>query len=424
MKKALSFVLIAIMLFGLVACAQPVSSEVLQSDKQRVTSPVATQAGLATLVDGNSAFTFDLYQALRETDDNLFYSPYSISLALAMTYAGARGETEEQMANTLHFVLPQNRLHPAFNSLDLELGRRGQGAKGKDGEGFRLHIVNAIWGQKDFEFLPEFIDLLAENYGAGLRILDFMKAPEQSRITINEWVSDQTEERIKDLIPQGAIDELTRLVLTNAIYFNAAWQYPFEEDATFNGAFHLLNGDKITIPMMRQTESFGYAEGDGYQVVELPYDGRELSMLVLLPQTGQFELFEQSLNAQRVDDIVKNLNTREVVLTMPKFEFESSFSLKKTLTAMGMPVAFSASADFSGMTGNPDLFIGEVLHKAFVSVDEAGTEAAAATAVIMELTAMPGEPVEVTIDRPFIFLIRDIESGTMLFIGRVVNPGV
>jgi len=422
MKKVLPFVLIAIMLFGLVACAEPVLSEVLQSDKQRVTSPVATQAGLATLVDGNSAFAFDLYQSLRETDDNLFYSPYSISLALAMTYAGARGETEEQMANTLHFVLPQNQLHQSFNSLDLELGRRGQGAKGKDGEGFRLHIVNAIWGQKDYEFLSEFLDLLAENYGAGLRILDFMKAPEQSRITINNWVSDQTEERIKDLIPQGAIDELTRLVLTNAIYFNAAWQYPFEEDATFNSVFYLLNGDKISIPMMRQTESFGYAEGDGYQVVELPYDGCELSMLVLLPQTGQFELFEESLNAQRVDDIVKDLNTREVVLTMPKFEFESSFSLKKTLTAMGMPVAFSASADFSGMTGNPDLFIGEVLHKAFVSVDEAGTEAAAATAVIMELTAMPGEPVEVTIDRPFIFLIRDIESGTILFIGRVIDP--
>ncbi len=424
MKKALLFMLIAIMLFGLVACAQPVLSEVLQSDKQRVTSPVATQAGLVTLVDGNSAFTFDLYQVLRETDGNLFYSPYSISLALAMTYAGARSETESQMADTLHFDLPQNQLHPAFNSLDLELGRRGQGAKGKDGEGFRLHIVNAIWGQKDYEFLSEFLDLLAENYGAGLRILDFMKAPEQSRITINKWVSDQTEERIKDLIPKGVIDELTRLVLTNAIYFNAAWQYPFEEDDTSNGAFHLLNGDKITVPMMRQTESFGYAEGDGYQVVELPYDGRELSMLVLLPQTGQFELFEESLNAQRVDDIVKNLNTREVVLTMPKFEFESSFGLKKTLTAMGMPVAFSASADFSGMTGNPDLFIGEVLHKAFVSVDEAGTEAAAATAVVMELTAMPGEPVEVTIDRPFIFLIRDIESGTSLFVGRVVNPGV
>jgi len=424
MKKALLFMLIAIMLFGLVACAQPVSSEVLQSDKQRVTSPVATQAGLATLVDGNSAFAFGLYQALREADGNLFYSPYSISLALAMTYAGARGETEKQMTDTLHFDLLQNRLHPAFNNLDLELGRRGQGAKGKDGEGFRLHIVNAIWGQKDFKFLPEFLDLLAENYGAGLRTLDFMKASEQSRIIINKWVSDQTEERIKDLIPQGTIDELTRLVLTNAIYFNAAWQYSFEEDATSNSAFYLLNGDKITVPMMRQAESFGYAEGDGYQVVELPYDGRELSMLVLLPQTNRFELFEESLNAQRVDDIMKNLNTREVVLTMPKFEFESSFGLKKTLTAMGMPVAFSAGADFSGMTGNPDLFIGEVLHKAFVSVDEVGTEAAAATAVIMELTAMPGEPVEVTIDRPFIFLIRDIESATILFIGRVVNPGV
>jgi len=422
MKKALPFVLIAIMLFGLVACTQPVSSGVLQSDKQRLTSPVATQAGLATLVDGNSAFTFDLYQALGETDGNLFYSPYSISLALAMTYAGARGETEEQMANTLHFDLPQNRLHPAFNGLDLELGRRGQGARGKDGEGFRLHIVNAIWGQKDFKFLPEFLDLLAENYGAGLRILDFMTALEQSRITINNWVSDQTESRIKDLIPKGAIDELTRLVLTNAIYFNAAWQYPFEENITNNGPFYLLDGNNITVPMMRQTEGFGYAEDDDYQAVELPYDGRELSMLVLLPQTGQFELFEESLNAQRVDDIVKNLNTREVVLTMPKFEFESSFGLKKTLTAMGMPVAFSASADFSGMAGNPDLFIGEVLHKAFVSVDEAGTEAAAATAVIMELTAMPGEPVEVTIDRPFIFLIRDIETGVILFVGRVVDP--
>jgi len=421
MKKALPFLLIAIMLFGLVACTQPVSSEVLQSNKQRVTSPVVPQDELETLVDGDSAFAFDLYQALREDDGNLFYSPYSISLALAMTYAGARGETEEQMANTLHFILPQNQLHSAFNSLDLELGRRGQDAK-EDGEGFRLHIVNAIWGQKDFEFLSEFLDLLAENYGAGLRILDFMKAPEQSRITINEWVSDQTEERIKDLIPQGLINTFTRLVLTNAIYFNAAWQHPFEENATNDGLFHLLDGGEVTVPMMRQAESFGYAEGDGYQVVELPYDGGELSMVILLPSLGQFELFEESINAQRVDDIMKNLNTREVALTMPKFESESSFNLKEMLTAMGMPVAFTDSADFSGMTGYRDLCIAEVVHKAFVSVDEAGTEAAAATAVVMRPTAMPVEPVEVTIDHPFIFLIRDIETGTILFVGRVVNP--
>ena len=181
--------------------------------------------------------------------------------------------------------------------------------------------MNAIWGQKDFTFLFEFLDLLAENYGAGLRILDFMKTPEQSRITINKWVSDQTEERIQDLIPQGAIDELTRLVLTNAIYFNAAWQYPFEEDATFNGTFHLLNGDEITVPMMRQTESFGYAVGDGYQAIELPYDGRELSMVILLPEAGQFDAFEASMSSQQVGSIIQDIEYRQVILSMPKFEF-------------------------------------------------------------------------------------------------------
>ena len=423
MKKALPFVLIAIMLFGLVACTQPVSGGVLQSDKQRVTSPVATQAGLATLVDGNSAFTFDLYQAIRETDDNLFYSPYSISLALAMTYAGARGETEEQMANTLHFDLPQNQLHSAFNSLDLELGRRGQGAKGKDGEGFRLHIVNAIWGQKDYEFLSEFLDLLAENYGAGLRILDFMKALEQSRITINNWVSDQTESRIEDLIPQGVLNPATVLVLTNAIYFNAAWQYPFEENMTNNGPFYLLDGNNITVPMMRQTEGFGYAEDDDYQAVELPYDGRELSMVILLPQAGQFEAFEDKLDNKLVADIIETLEYQQVALTMPKFTYESKFMMKELLSEMGMRDAFLPGiADLSGINGGRSLFIDEVIHQAFVEVDEAGTEAAAATAVIVELTAAPTEPKEVTIDHPFVFLIRDIETGAILFVGRVVDP--
>ena len=424
MSKIIPLMLITIILFGLTACAQPASGGVLQSEKQRLTSPVANQADLATLVEGNSAFAFDLYQALRNTDGNLFYSPYSISLALAMTYAGARGGTEKQMADTLRFLIPQSQLHPACNSLDLQLAQRGQGAKGKDGEGFRLHIVNALWGQKDFKFLSEFLDLLAENYGAGLRTLDFIGAPEQSRITINNWVSDQTEERIKDLIPQGAIDELTRLVLTNAIYFNAAWQYPFDEGATHDGDFYLLNGDKVTVPMMRQIESFGYAEGDDYQTVEIPYDGRELSMVIFLPKRGQFDSFETSLTSQQMGNIIQNMEYRQVTLSLPKFEFESSFSLKKALTAMGMPIAFSDGADFSGMTGKRDLFISEALHKAFVSVDEAGTEAAAATAVIMSLTAMPGEPVEVTVDRPFIFVIRDIETGTVLFVGRVINPSL
>jgi serpin B len=421
MRKVLLYILILALVSGLVACAQPVGGEVIQSDKQRVTSPDVDEADLAILVDGNSAFAFNLYQALKEGDDNLFYSPYSISLALAMTYAGARGETAQQMADTLHFTLPQALLHPAFNSLDLELSERGQGAKGKDGEGFRLNIVNAIWGQKDYKFLPTFLDTLAENYGAGLRLLDFVGAPEESRLTINNWVSDQTEGRIEELIPQGLISAITRLVLTNAIYFNAAWQHPFNQDMTEDGPFYLLDGGKVTVPMMRQTELFGYTEGDGYQAVELEYDGGELSMIILLPQVDRFETFEASLDTQLVDAIVKDLEPRRIDLMMPRFEFESSFSLREVLAQMGMPVAFSGSADFSGMTGNYDLFIADVVHKAFVSVDEAGTEAAAATAVGMELTAVPEEPVEVTIDRPFIFLIRDIQTGTILFVGRIMN---
>jgi len=424
-KKVFLCLLMVPLILGLAACAQPAAAgEVIQSDKPRETSPDVDDTDLTMLVNGNSEFSFDLYQALNKEDDNIFYSPYSMSLALAMTYAGARGETEQQMADTLHFILPQDRLHPAFNSLDIELSQRGEGAQGKDGEGFRLNIVNAIWGQKDYEFLTTFLDTLAENYGAGLRLLDFISAPDESRLTINSWVSDQTEGRIEDLIPQGLINELTRLVLTNAIYFNAAWQYPFEEDMTEDGLFYLLDGDEVIVPMMRQTELFGYTEGDGYQAVELPYDGGELSMVLLLPQAGQFEAFEDSLDAQRVDTMIRQSEHRQISLTMPKFEFESSFSLKKTLSTIGMPVAFSSSADFSGMTGNRELFIADVVHKTFVSVDEAGMEAAAATAVVMELTAVPGTPVKVTVDRPFVFLIHDRETGTILFIGRVLNPSV
>ena len=431
MNKRLIAVLVIVLLLPVIASiqmAQPAGGEVLKSDKERITSPDAGSSEQALLVEGNSAFAFELYQALKEElqgkEDNLFYSPYSISLALAMTYAGARGETAEQMAATLQFMLEQERLHPAFNWLDAELASRGESAEGKDGEGFRLNIVNAIWGQKDYEFLTDFLDVLAENYGAGLRILDFITETEKSRLTINDWVSDQTEGRIEDLIPQGAVDALTRLVLTNAIYFNAAWAYPFDEDMTADGPFYLLDGGQVIVPMMKQTASFGYTEGEGYQAVELLYDGDELSMVILLPEAGKFESFEEELQSQQVDAIISGLQPTLVTLTMPKFEFDSEFSLKDTLAEMGMPIAFSGGADFSGMTGNPELAISDVIHKAFVAVDEAGTEAAAATAVIVGLTAVPGESsVKVTIDRPFIFLIRDIETGAILFVGRVLNPG-
>ena len=423
MNKILIAVLIVVLLLPMIACEQPVAADLLMSDIPRETSPDVSEDDLSLLIEGNSAFAFDLYRVLREDDGNLFYSPHSISVALAMTYAGARGDTAEQMAATLQFLLEQERLHPAFNWLDLELASRGEGAEGQDGEGFRLNIVNAIWGQKNYSFLSAFLDVLAENYGAGLRVLDFITETEKSRLTINQWVSDQTEERIKDLIPQGVITPLTRIVLTNAIYFNAAWDYPFDEDVTADGPFYLLDGEQVIVPMMRQTESFGYTDGEGYQAVELLYDGGELSMVVLLPESSGFGAFEEGLQAQQVSDIINGLQPTEVTLTMPRFEFDSEFSLKDTLSGMGMPVAFSGAADFSGMTGTPNLYISEVLHKAFVSVDEAGTEAAAATAVIVGETAMPGHPVEVTIDRPFIFLIREIEMGAILFVGRVLNPG-
>jgi serpin B len=427
MKKIIVIVLalaLVVPVLASVQMAQPVAGDVLESDKERITSPDVGTSEQASLVEGNSAFAFELYQALKEEDGNLFYSPYSISLALAMTYAGARGETAEQMADTLQFLLDQDKLHPAFNWLDAELASRGEGAEGKDGEGFRLNIVNAIWGQKDYDFLSDFLDVLAENYGAGLRILDFMNETEQSRLAINKWVYDKTEECIKDLIPPGAISELTRLVLTNAIYFNAAWAYPFDEGMTADGPFYLLDGGQVSVPMMKQTESFGYTEWEGYQAVELRYDGGELSMVILLPEAGQFQALEETLSAEQVNAIINDLKSTEVALTMPQFEFESEFNLTDTLAGMGMPIAFSDAADFSGMTGKRELSISDVVHKAFVAVDEAGTEAAAATAVTMELTAMPDPPIEVTIDSPFIFLIRDIETGAVLFVGRVMNPDV
>jgi serpin B len=401
---------------------QPDESGFVSSDAQRVLSPQVPASDREELAAGTNEFAFDLYHALAAEDGNLFYSPYSISLALAMTYAGARGETEQQMADTLHFTLPQDRLHPAFNALDQELASRGKGAKGTDEEAFRLNIANAIWGQKDYGFLTEFLDVLAKNYGAGLRLVDFEKEAEKARVTINDWVADETEGKIEDLIPPGVIDDLTRLVLTNAIYFNAAWAFPFEEEATQDGPFHTLDGREVQVPMMSQVARLLYAEGEDYQAVELPYDGGELSMIVLVPDAGEFEAFEGRLNAELLNSLAGIMTDSQVTLTIPKFEYDSMFSLRNALTGLGMPRAFSDTADFSGMNGEGGLYIQDVLHKAFVSVDEKGTEAAAATAVVVGLTSAPSQDVELAIDRPFVFLIRDVQTGAVLFAGRVLDP--
>ena len=394
-------------------------------------APTATGEEIESLVAGNSAFAFDLYRTLSSEGGNLFFSPYSISQALAMTYAGARGETERQMSDTLHFALPQDALHPAFNSLYLDLDSRGGGKGDNDPSAFRLNIANSVWAQYDYSFLDEFLEVVVKNYGAGVRALDFRGEPERSRLRVNEWVAGETEDRVRDLIPPGIFErEPPALALVNAIYFNAGWTRDFTELPT-PMPFHLLGGGEASVPMMKRTGKTDYASGYGYQAVELDYKFSDMSMTILVPDAGSFEAFESSLDGKLMGRIFEDLETRGVELTMPKFEFTSTFALADTLRAMGMQDAFDErSADFSGMDGRscaagdiPCLAVSKVIHKAFVLVDEEGTEAAAATAaLVFPVSAAPGPPIELTIDRPFIFLIRDKATGTILFMGRVLDP--
>jgi serpin B len=400
----------------------PAAPSIALSDHPRDLNPAADPADLAALADGNAAFAFDLYHILAAEEGNLFFSPYSISVALAMTYAGANGDTAGQMAEALHFSLPPDQLHAAFNAYSLDLQARAEAEV--EGTPFELSIANSLWGQQGFPFLPEFLDLLAENYGAGMRLVDYASDPEAARQAINQWVSDETREKIQDLIPSGAIDTLTRLVLANAIYFKAAWLHQFDPDTTQPAPFHLLDGSTVDVPMMHQEEPYGTALGDGYQAVELPYENGDVSMLVILPDEGQFQAVEEALSPEMIQGILENLTYGSVILTLPRFTYESAFGLNDALGALGMTDAFDpARADFSGMDGNRDLYIGNVVHKAFVAVDENGTEAAAATAVIMEaMSALVGEPIVFTVDRPFLYLIRDMRTGGILFVGRVVAP--
>lgn len=401
------------------------NSQVLVSELPRADVSDTTRDDLNQLAAGNRAFALDLYHQLESREGNLFYSPYSISSALAMTYAGAEGKTAEEMAAVFRFLMEEDRLHPAFNALDQYLqGLAKQEVPNDVGEVFQLNIANAIWGQKDFHFESDFLDTLAANYGAGLRLLDYVLEPEESRVTINDWVSDQTKERIQDLIPQGAIDSDTRLVLSNAIYFKATWLEPFEESLTEDKVFRGLDGEDFLTPMMSlgSDVSFPYYQGEGFQAVDLPYLGGQVSMLVLVPDQGGFYEFEAGLDTAVLDQVIGELAYRPMYLSFPKFEFESEIGLAQTLAEMGMPSAFSDGADFSGMTGTKDLFISDVFHKAFVSVDEEGTEAAAATAVVMSVTSAPENPLRLDVDRPFLFLIWDHQTSSILFMGRVVEP--
>jgi serpin B len=403
------------------ACGPSASISIAKSDLKRDTSPNTPPAEVQDLVENNNAFAFDLYGSLRTQEGNLIYSPYSISLALAMTYAGARGETESQMAQVLHF-LPQEQTHPAFNALDLQLAERGK-AQSKEATPLQLNIANAVWAEQTYPFLQSFLDTIALNYGAGVRLADFIHQSEAARQEINGWVSKQTKDKIKDLIPEGMISPDTRMTLVNAIYFKADWLSPFDANSTHDAPFYLLDGSDVTVSTMNQDMFIPYATGDGWQAVELAYQGETAAMDIIVPDEGGFEEVESSLDEKTVSAILKSLQPTSVMLALPKFQFESEFGLRDQLMALGMKDAFDAdAADFSGMTEKRDLYISAVIHKAFVAVDEKGTEAAAATAVIMEAASARMSDVTLTIDRPFIFLIRDIPTGQILFVGRVLNP--
>lgn len=385
------------------------------------------KADTAAVVAGNTEFALELYAKLKddlnikEADGNLFFSPYSISTALAMTWAGARGETEKQMADVLHFSLPQERVHQALGALEKQLNAADKN------RGYQLSVANALWGQKGYGFLNEFLTLTKKNYDAGLRELDFVNPVERekARKTINKWVEKKTNKKIKDLIQPGILNELTRLVLTNAIYFKGDWAIQFDKKDTRDAPFKLSADKEVTVPMMHLEDRFKYAETNDLQILELPYKGQDLSMIVLLPKKvdGLAEL-EKSLTVKNLDTWLSELRKQEVRVYLPKFKMTTGpLELRNILKSMGMKDAFSLPpADFSGMTGTKDLFISNVLHKAFVAVDEKGTEAAAATAVGMTTTAIPKPPVIFRADHPFVFLIKDNRSGSILFMGRVMNP--
>lgn len=404
------------------AIEDPVAPLLASSDLARQTNPQASTKQVSDLVEGNSEFAFILLKKLSTNDCNVFFSPYSISSALAMTYAGAKGNTEIQMGDVLRFDPAGQAVHPVFNWLDLQLNKRDQISSPYEGEGFELGIANAVWGQKGYSFLQDYLDTLALNYGSGLWLIDFVGNPEGSRIAINDWVSNETEGKIENIVSPGAIDIDTRLVLTNAIYFKAPWLKPFDETETVDEPFTTLAGSSVNVPMMRQVETFPYVRFDIGQAIELLYNGEQVSMVLIVPDEGQYKTFEAGLDFERYEEIVDTLADKRVSLGMPRFAIWYEVALPGHINNLGMTDAFiPGTADFSGMNGGFDLFISDVLHKAFITVNEQGTQAAAATAVVIAPTMTPDTPIELTIDRPFIFIIRDIPTGSILFVGRVIS---
>jgi serpin B len=371
----------------------------------------------AEVAADNNALGLDLYKRVAQADDNVFISPHSIAVALAMTYEGARGDTAAQMSESLHFEVSPERLRPAFQALEQAL------APAEDA-GYELHVANSLWGMQGHSFHSEFLDVLRTSYDAPLHQVDFAEA-EAARATINDWVAEVTRGKIDELIPSGVLDALTRLVLANAIYFKGDWASKFEPKATKSQPFKLLAGKPVKTPLMHQVATFGYAETDDAQVLSLPYKGEELSMIVVLPrQDDGLPAIEAKLDAAALEAWTQDLGERKVSVFLPRFKVESSFKLSEELAALGMKDAFNPdSADLSGMDGTRELYIKEVVHKSFVEVNEEGTEAAAATGVIVGVRSAPAPPPEFRADHPFLFFIRHDATGSILFIGRLAKPG-
>jgi serpin B len=376
----------------------------------KLINPAENDPDLATLVQGNTEFAVALYQQLRAQRGNLFFSPLSISTALGMLYGGARGHTEEEMARSLRFTLPQDKLHLSFALLQREL--RGT----RELNGYELSTANRIWVQRDYHFLPEYLAATRRHYGAEAAHADFASHAEAARQEINAWVERQTKDKIKELFKPEMIGPDTRIVLANAVYFKGDWDSPFNKARTRDANFSVTPTRAVRVPMMNQRVAVLFGKVDGHQIVHLPYAGDDVSMVLIVPKT-EIEQLEAQMTPGRLAAWLKPLRREEVFLSMPKFQMTCEFQLNEVLAAMGMPSAFT-DADFSGITGSRDLAISVVVHKAFIDVNEEGTEATAATGI----KGARSFPETVAADRPFMFLIRDNRTGTILFMGRVSNP--
>ena len=372
-----------------------------------------TEEGINELVKANNQFGLDIYSAVSQEPGNVFISPWSLASALSMTYEGARGQTADEMKNAMHLPDAEVR-HSSFAKLFNDINKKDKK--------YQLFTANALWAQKDYPFLPEYLNLVEKYYAGKATNVDFIGNTEQARTAINDWVEDHTNDKIKNLFEKGVLTDMTRLVLTNAIYFKGTWLKQFEKSDTFDADFRINPEKTIQVPMMSMhEEEFNYYEDDKMQILEMPYDGEELSILVLLPKDNDLTELERTISADDLGAWRGALRQETLDVYIPKFTFETKYSLSDILANMGMPTAFSMGADFSGMNGKKELFIGIVVHQAFVEVNEEGTEAAAATGVDMTLSAMPMTKT-FRADHPFIFLIQERNSGNILFLGRVIDP--